>query len=56
MLFRSNTRKQDLYTETLGGWVEEMPIEMVDSVWKKLKITDKESFLMKTAQSEEAAQ
>ena len=51
-----NTRKQDLYTETLDGWVEEMPIEMVDSVWKKLKITDKESFLMKTAQSEEAAQ
>lgn len=43
-----SSRKQDLYNETLDQWTEEFPIQVEDSVWKQLTITDDVSFLMVT--------
>lgn len=41
-----NTRRQERYNEILEQWTEENPIEVNESVWKQLEITDAESFLM----------
>lgn len=43
-----SSRQQELYNDTLEQWTEEFPIEVVDSVWKQLTITDDVSFSMTT--------